>query len=56
MGERGEVWDGFDKRKKKVANDSDGVVDEGVDMFEAAGVAAEYWRFVKGIDLSVSFH
>jgi ribonucleoside-diphosphate reductase beta chain len=41
MGEWGEVWGSFDKRKKKVANDSDVVVDEGADMFEAAGVAAE---------------
>ena len=41
MGDWGEVWVGFDKRKKKVTNDSDDVVDEGEDMFEAAEVAAE---------------
>ncbi|WRH76003.1 MAG: hypothetical protein RSE16_00560 [Sphingobium sp.] len=37
-----EVWDSFDQRKKKVANDgaAEAASDE-ADMFAAAGVAAE---------------
>ena len=36
-----EVWGAFDKRKKTVANEDCAAADEGEDMFEAAGVAAE---------------
>jgi ribonucleoside-diphosphate reductase beta chain len=41
-GNWGEVWDSFDRRKKKVANDgaAEAASDE-ADMFAAAGVAAE---------------
>ena len=41
-GNWGEVWDSFDKRKKKVANDgaAEAAADE-ADMFTQAGVAAE---------------
>jgi hypothetical protein len=35
------VWDSFDKRKKKPANDAVEAADEEADMFEQAGVAAE---------------
>ena len=36
-----EVWDSFDKRKKKVANDGAAEAGDEADMFAAAGVAAE---------------
>ncbi|NCQ48269.1 MAG: ribonucleotide-diphosphate reductase subunit beta, partial [Sphingomonadales bacterium] len=36
-----DVWSSFDKRKGKVANEDEAVEDEGADMFEQAGVAAE---------------
>ncbi|MFN7323784.1 MAG: hypothetical protein ACK5SM_03425 [Sphingomonadales bacterium] len=41
-GNWGEVWDSFDKRKKKVANDgvAEAAADE-ADIFAQAGVAAE---------------
>lgn len=38
----GEVWDSFDKRKKKPANDgATEAAAEEADMFEQAGFAAE---------------
>jgi ribonucleoside-diphosphate reductase beta chain len=37
----GEVWDSFDRRKKKVANDGAAETTVEADMFAAAGVAAE---------------
>jgi len=40
-GEWNDVWSSFDQRKTKVANEDAPVEDEGVDMFEQAGVAAE---------------
>jgi len=40
-GEWNDVWSSFDKRKGKVANEDAPVEDEGADMFEQAGVAAE---------------
>jgi len=48
-GNRGEVWDSFDKRQgAKAANDGDGAeadaaakAEDGADMFTRAGVAAE---------------
>jgi ribonucleoside-diphosphate reductase beta chain len=45
-GNWGEVWDSFDKRKKKPANDADLSAEaiakaDGPDMSEQAGVAAE---------------
>ncbi len=41
-GNWGEVWDSFDQRKKKVANDGAAeVVADEADMFAQAGVAAE---------------
>ena len=39
-GEWNDVWSSFDQRKGKVANE-DAPVDDGPDMFEEAGVAAE---------------
>jgi len=39
-GEWNDVWSSFDQRKGKVANE-DEAVDDGPDMFEEAGVAAE---------------
>jgi ribonucleoside-diphosphate reductase beta chain len=40
-GNWGEVWDSFDRRKKKVANDGATETTVEADMFAAAGVAAE---------------
>ncbi|TAF12908.1 MAG: ribonucleotide-diphosphate reductase subunit beta, partial [Alphaproteobacteria bacterium] len=40
-GNWGEVWDSFDRRKKKVANDGAAETTVEADMFAAAGVAAE---------------
>jgi ribonucleoside-diphosphate reductase beta chain len=40
-GSWGEVWDSFDRRKKKPANEDVVAENDGVDMFEQAGVAAE---------------
>ncbi len=37
-----EVWDGFDKRKKKVANDGAAEATFEANMFAATKVAAEY--------------
>jgi hypothetical protein len=36
-----EVWNSFDSRKKKVIGIEPAAENDGVDMFEAAGVAAE---------------
>jgi ribonucleoside-diphosphate reductase beta chain len=37
----GEVWDSFDKKKKKNVGMEVAAENDGVDMFEQAGVAAE---------------
>jgi ribonucleoside-diphosphate reductase beta chain len=37
----GEVWDSFDRRKKKINGIEPAAENDGVDMFEQAGVAAE---------------
>jgi ribonucleoside-diphosphate reductase beta chain len=36
-----EVWDSFDGRKKKIIGIEAAAENDGVDMFEQAGVAAE---------------
>ncbi|MFM2020593.1 MAG: hypothetical protein RJB02_301 [Pseudomonadota bacterium] len=40
-GNWGEVWDSFDQRKKKVANDGAAETTIEADMFAATGVAVE---------------
>ena len=40
-GNCGEVWDSFDRKKKKIIGIEPAAENDGVDMFEAAGVAAE---------------
>jgi ribonucleoside-diphosphate reductase beta chain len=37
----GEVWDSFENRKKKIIGIEAAAENDGVDMFEQAGVAAE---------------
>jgi ribonucleoside-diphosphate reductase beta chain len=40
-GDWGQVWDSFDNRKKKIIGIEPIAENDGVDMFEQAGVAAE---------------
>jgi ribonucleoside-diphosphate reductase beta chain len=40
-GDWGQVWNSFDNRKKKDLTDVIVAENDGMDMFEAAGVAAE---------------
>jgi ribonucleoside-diphosphate reductase beta chain len=40
-GDWGQVWNSFDNRKKKDVTDVIVAENDGMDMFEAAGVAAE---------------
>jgi ribonucleoside-diphosphate reductase beta chain len=40
-GDWGQVWNSFDNRKKKDVTDVIVAENDGLDMFEAAGVAAE---------------
>jgi ribonucleoside-diphosphate reductase beta chain len=41
-GHRGKVWDSFDNKKKKIISIEPAAAEnDGVDMFEQAGVAAE---------------
>jgi ribonucleoside-diphosphate reductase beta chain len=40
-GDWGQVWDSFDGRKKKIIGIEAAAENDGVDMFEQAGVAAE---------------
>ena len=41
VGNWGAVWDGLDRKKKKIIGIVAVAENDGVDMFEAAGVAAE---------------
>ncbi len=40
-GDWNQVWSSFDERKKTRANDEEEAGDDGDDMFEKAGIAAE---------------
>ena len=41
LGNWGEVWDRFDRKKKKIIGIEPAAENDGVDMFEQAEVAAE---------------
>ena len=41
LGNWGEVWNSFDRKKKKIIGIEPTAENDGVDMFEQAGVAAE---------------